>query len=116
MRTPLIAANWKMYKTVHDAVVFIKEIRSHVKDVKDVEIVVAPPFTALHAAAEAARNTNIEIAAQNLHPEREGAFTGEISAPMIVEAGAESVIIGHSERRRLFGETDAIVHQKLQAA
>ena len=80
MRMPFIAANWKMYKTVHEAVVFVKEFRSLVKDVTDVEIVVAPPFTALHAVAEAARNSNVGVAGQNLHWEREGAFTGEISA------------------------------------
>jgi triosephosphate isomerase len=116
MRIPFIAGNWKMYKTVHEAVVFVKELRSAVKDVADVEIVVAPPFTAVHAAAEAARNTNIAIAAQNLHWEREGAFTGEVSPLMVKEAGAEFAIVGHSERRRLFGETDAIVNRKTIAA
>jgi len=115
MRTPFIVANWKMFKTVHEAVVFIKEFRRIVKDVDDVEIVVAPPFTALHAAAEAARNSPIAIAAQDVHGEREGAFTGAISAAMVKEAGAEFVIIGHSERRRLFGETDQIVNRKLVA-
>jgi len=105
-----------MFKTVHEAVVFVKELRSLVKDVKDVEIVIAPPFTAIYAAAEAARNTNIGIASQDLYWEREGAFTGEVSAPMIREAGAEFAIVGHSERRRLFGETDAIVNRKTQAA
>jgi triosephosphate isomerase (TIM) len=116
MRTPFIAANWKMFKTVQEAVVFIKEARGHVKDVTDVEIVVAPPFTALHAVAEAARNTPVGVAGQNLHWEREGAFTGEISAGMLKEAGAEYVIIGHSERRRLFHETDETVNRKLIAA
>jgi triosephosphate isomerase len=116
MRTPFIAANWKMYKTVHESVVFVKEFRSMVKDIDDVEIVVAPPFTALHSVAEAARNSPIGVAGQNLHWEREGAFTGEVSAPMLREAGAEYVIIGHSERRRLFGETDQNVNRKLVAA
>jgi triosephosphate isomerase len=116
MRTPFIAANWKMFKTVHEAVVFVKEFRGLVKDVADVEIVIAPPFTALHAVAEAARSSNIEVAGQNLHWEREGALTGEISAGMLKEAGAESVIIGHSERRRLFGETDQTVNRKVATA
>ena len=115
-RIPFIAGNWKMFKSVQDTVVFVKELKSAVKDVADVEIVVAPPFTAVHAAAEAARNTNIGVAAQDVYWEKEGAFTGEVSAPMIKEAGAEYVIIGHSERRRLFGETDAHVNRKIVAA
>src|SRR5688572_8982384 len=113
MKLPLIAGNWKMYKTVADTVKYIKEFRSLVKDVDDVEIVVAPPFTAVHAAAEAARNSTIGVAAQDLYYEREGAFTGEISAQMVREAGAEYVIIGHSERRTLFAETDASVNRKV---
>ena len=116
MRIPFIAGNWKMFKTVHEAVVFTKELRSLVKDVDDVEIVVAPPFTAIHAVAEAARNTNIGVSAQDVYWEREGAFTGEISPLMIQEAGASYAIIGHSERRRLFGETDATVNRKTLAA
>ena len=116
MRIPFIAANWKMFKTVHEAVAFVKEFRSMVKDVHDVEIVVAPPFTAIHAVADAARNTPVGVAGQDLHWEREGAFTGEISAGMLREAGAEYVVIGHSERRRLFGETDQSVNRKLIAA
>jgi len=115
-RIPLIAGNWKMFKTVQDAIVFVKELRSTIKDVTLVDVIVAPPFTAVHAAAEAARNTNIEVAAQDLYWEKEGAFTGEISAPMIKDAGAEYVIIGHSERRRLFGETDVTVNRKIFAA
>jgi triosephosphate isomerase len=116
MRTPFIAANWKMFKTVQETVVFVKELRRLVKDASDVEIVVAPPFTAVHGAAEAARNSPIGIAGQDLYWEREGAFTGEISAGMLKEAGAEYVIIGHSERRRLFGETDETVNRKLVTA
>src|SRR3970282_1362047 len=116
MRTPFIAGNWKMYKTVADAVKYVKEFRGLVKDITDVEIVLAPTFTALHAAAEAARNSNVVIAAQDLHWEREGAFTGAISAPMIREAGAEYVLVGHSERRTLFGETDATVNRNATAA
>jgi len=116
MRTPFIAANWKMYKTVQEAVVFVKEFRSLVKDITAVEIVVAPPFTALHAVAEAARSSNVGVSGQNLHWEKDGAFTGEISARMLREAGAEYVIVGHSERRRLFGETDQSVNRKVVAA
>ena len=115
MRIPFIAGNWKMYKTVVEAVVFVKELKSAVKDFDRVEIAVAPPFTSLHAVAEAARNSNIGVAAQDVYWEREGAFTGEISAAMIKEAGAEYAIIGHSERRRLFGESDAIVNRKTMA-
>ena len=116
MRKPLVAGNWKMYKSVAEAVKYVKELRGLVKDVHEVDVVVAPPFTALHAAAEAARNSNVAIAAQDLHGEREGAFTGEVSAPMIREAGAELTIVGHSERRTLFGETDASVNRKTVAA
>ncbi len=116
MRTPLVAGNWKMFKTVQDAVVYTKEFRSLVKDVADVEIVVAPPFTALHAVAEAVRNSPIAVAAQDVFWEKEGAYTGEVSAPMVREAGAEYVIIGHSERRQLFGETDLTVNRKVSAS
>ena len=116
MRIPFIAGNWKMFKTVQEAVVFVKELRSAVKDVSDVEIVVGPPFTAVHAVAEAARNANIGVAAQDLYWEREGAFTGEVSPSMVKEAGAAYAIVGHSERRRLFGETDVIVNRKTRAA
>jgi triosephosphate isomerase (TIM) len=116
MRIPFIAANWKMHKTVHEAIVFVKEFRSLVKDVEDVEIVVAPPFTALHSVAEAARNSNVGVSAQNAYWDREGPFTGEVSAEMVREAGAEYVILGHSERRRMFGETDETVNRRLVAA
>jgi triosephosphate isomerase len=115
MRTPFIAANWKMNKTVHETVVFVKELRSLVKDATSIEVVVAPPFTAVHAAAEAARNSPIAVAVQDIHWERDGAFTGEVSASMAKEAGAEFAIVGHSERRRLFGETDEIVNRKAVA-
>jgi triosephosphate isomerase (TIM) len=116
MRIPFVAGNWKMFKTVHEAVLFTKEFRPLVTNVADVEIVLAPPFTAIQAVVEAARNAHIGVAAQDLYWEREGAFTGEVSGAMIAEAGAEYVIIGHSERRRLFGETDATVNRKTMAA
>jgi triosephosphate isomerase len=115
-RIPFIAGNWKMYKTVQEAIVFAKQLRSLVKDVTDVEVVVGPAFTALHAVAEATRNSNVGVSAQDLYWEREGAFTGEVSGSMIKEAGAEFVIVGHSERRRLFGENDSTVNRKTLAA
>ena len=116
MRTPLIAGNWKMFKTVHETVVYAKEFRGMVKDLQGVEVVIAPPFTAVHAAAEAVRNSIIAVAAQDVFWEKEGAYTGEVSAAMVREAGAEYVIIGHSERRQYFGETDATVNRKTVAA
>ena len=116
MKTPIICGNWKMYKTVAETVKYVKEFRSLVKDVVGVEIALAPPFTAIHAAAEAARASNVAIAAQDLYWEREGAFTGEVAAGMVREAGAEFVIIGHSERRTLFAETDPAVNRKTMAA
>ena len=105
-----------MFKTVQETVFYIKTLRALVNNVRDVEIVIAPPFTSLHSAAEAARGTNVGIAAQDLHWEREGAFTGELSASLLRDAGAEYAIIGHSERRTHFGETDLIVNRKLGAA
>jgi triosephosphate isomerase len=116
MRVPFIAGNWKMFKTVHETTVYVKELRGLVKDVNDVTVVIAPPFTAVHAASEAARNSNVAVSGQNMSWEREGAFTGEISAGMLIEAGAQYVIIGHSERRTLFGETDVTVNRKTIAA
>ncbi len=115
MRQPLIVGNFKMFKTVQETVAYIAELRGLVKDVRGVDVVVAPPFTAVHAAAAAARDSKITIGAQNVHWEREGAFTGEVSAPMLREAGARFVIVGHSERRALFGDTNASVNKKMHA-
>jgi triosephosphate isomerase len=116
MRIPLFVANWKMHKTGHDAVVFVRELGALARAFDGVEVVVAPPFTAIAAAAEAARSTRIGVAAQDIFFEREGAFTGEVSASMIKHAGATYAIVGHSERRRLFGETDEWVNRKARAA
>jgi len=116
MRRPLVAANWKMYKTIGEAAAFVREFAGLVSDLDDIDIVVAPPFTALAAAAEAARGSRVAIAGQDLYWQREGAFTGEISAPMLRDAGASLVIIGHSERRTKFGETDSDVNRKVRAA
>jgi triosephosphate isomerase (TIM) len=116
LRRPVIAGNWKMYKTGAETRAFFEAFRPLVAASKNCEIVIAPPFTALAAAVEAARGSAIRIAAQNLHWEREGAFTGEVSARMIVDAGCSGVIIGHSERRQYFGETDESVNRKTKAA
>jgi triosephosphate isomerase len=116
MRTPLAAANWKMFKTIAEAVAYLREFTPLIAGIDDVEVVVAPPFTAVSAAAEAARGSRIGIAGQDLYWEAEGAFTGEVSAGMLREAGARYVVIGHSERRTKFGETDDHVNRKVKAA
>ncbi|MGH9385906.1 MAG: triose-phosphate isomerase [Vicinamibacterales bacterium] len=115
MRRPLLCGNWKMFKTVHEAVYYVRQLLPLVTEVSHIEIVVAPPFTAIWAAADAARNSNVAVAAQDVHWEREGAFTGEVSAAMLREAGAQYAIVGHSERRTLFGETNQIVNKKVLA-
>src|SRR4051812_35855022 len=115
MRRRVMAGNWKMYKTLADTRAFFSAFAPLV-DAKSCDIVIAPPFTAISAAVAAAKDTNIAIAAQDLFWEKEGAFTGEVSAPMLVEAGCRYVIIGHSERRQFFGETDETVAKKIKAA
>jgi triosephosphate isomerase len=116
MRQPLFVANWKMHKTAHEAVAFVRELGALARGVDRAEIVVAPPFTAIAAAAEAARSTSIGVSAQDVYFEREGAFTGEVSVSMLKYAGAAYVIVGHSERRRLFADTDEWVNRKARAA
>jgi triosephosphate isomerase (TIM) len=116
MRRPVIAGNWKMYKTREDTRRFFEHFLPLIASTNDIEIIVAPPFTALTTAVEAVKGTAIGIAAQNFHGLPEGAFTGEIAAGMIVECGCKAVIVGHSERRAYFAETDASVHAKTKAA
>jgi triosephosphate isomerase (TIM) len=116
MRKPLIAGNFKMFKTIAETVSYISDLRALITDVKDVDIAIAPPFTSIAAAAGAASGSAIEVAAQNLHWERDGAFTGEISAAMVRESGARYAIVGHSERRTLFGDTNDTVNKKTHAA
>ncbi|HOV69714.1 MAG TPA: triose-phosphate isomerase [Clostridia bacterium] len=115
MRKPIIAGNWKMNKTPGETQAFIKELIPLVKDAK-AEVVVCPPFVCLSAAAGALKGTNIKLGAQNVHWAANGAFTGEVSADMLAELGVEYVIIGHSERRQYFGETDETVNKRAQAA
>jgi triosephosphate isomerase len=115
MRTPIIAGNWKMYKTARQAAEMITNLRDLVQDVADVEVVVCPPFTALQAAVQAAKGSRIAVGAQDCSWEKEGAFTGEVAVPMIADLGCSHVIVGHSERRQYFGETDATVGKKVGA-
>ena len=116
MKRRVIAGNWKMYKSIADTRAFFAVFAPLVADAGYCDIVVAPPFTAMPAAVEAASNFSIGLAGQNMHWEKEGAFTGEISAAMLLEAGCRYVIVGHSERRQLFGETDEAVAKKTKAA
>ena len=116
MRRPVIAGNWKMFKTQAETRAFFEAFKPLVAASTHCDIVVGPPFTALAAAVEAARGSSIIVAAQDAHWEREGAFTGEVSMRMVAETGCRAVIIGHSERRQYFGETDESVNRKTKAA
>ncbi|HVB33814.1 MAG TPA: triose-phosphate isomerase [Patescibacteria group bacterium] len=111
-----MAGNWKMYKTQEETRAFFAAFLPLVSAATDCQVVVVPPFTAIAAAVEAARASRVQIGAQDMHWEPQGAFTGEVSAGMLVEAGCRFVIIGHSERREHFGETDEIVARKSRAA
>ena len=115
MRKPIIAGNWKMNKTRPEAKALIGELIPLVKDA-DCGVVICVPFTNLETALDATKGTNIKVGAENCHWAKSGAFTGEISADMLAEMGVEYVVIGHSERRQYFGETDATVNQRVRAA
>ena len=115
-RRPLIAGNWKMYKTPEEAAGTARELVERVTGVTDVDIMVAPTYTALEPVFRAIKNSPVALGAQNLFWENEGAYTGEISAPMLKSVGCRYAIIGHSERRQYFGETDETVNKKIQAA
>src|SRR5688572_6295505 len=114
-RQPIMAANWKLHKTVAEAQQFVEVLKAGTEALEGVEVVVAAPFTALYAMSKSLQGTSIHLAAQNVFWETHGAYTGEISAPMLVDVGCSHVIIGHSERRQYFGETDDTVQRKLQA-
>jgi triosephosphate isomerase (TIM) len=115
-RTPFIAGNWKMHKTVAEAEQYIAALLPRVAAVAGVEIVVCPPFLALQALVDSARGSQVGIYAQNMHEADQGAFTGELSAPMLAEIDADGVILGHSERRRYFNETDKALQSKVPRA
>jgi triosephosphate isomerase (TIM) len=114
-RTPYIAANWKMHKTASEAAAFLDALLPQIAATQS-EVVICPPFTALGAVVERRYGTAVKVAAQNMHEEESGAFTGEVSAAMLAEAGVEAVVLGHSERRQLFGESDEALARKVPAA
>lgn len=116
MRKPIIAGNWKLNKTSQEALELVTLLKRELNDVTEVDVVVCPPFTALGDVSDALVDSNIGLGAQNLFWEDTGAFTGEVSAPMIKAVGATYVIIGHSERRQFFGETDQTVNKRIKAA
>jgi triosephosphate isomerase len=116
MRRPFIAANWKMHKTVSEAEEFLAAFMPEVKDTSDADIIIAPVFTALQAVARKIKGSNVTLSAQNVFYEEKGAYTGEIAPGMLKDVGCEHAIIGHSERRQYFGETDETVNKKIKAA
>lgn len=116
MRIPLIAGNWKLFKTIAESVAMVTELKQLVAGNKGVEIVVAPVFTALSRVSDVVEGSNVRLAAQDCYWEEEGAFTGEVAPKLLKDAGCSHVIIGHSERRQYFGETDLTVNKKTKAA
>ena len=115
MRRALIAGNWKLHKTVPEALDLVQSLKESLADVQDIDIVVAPVYTALYPVSPILAGSNIALAAQNCYPEPQGAFTGEVSAPLLRDAGCRYAIVGHSERRQLFGESDAFINAKIKA-
>ena len=116
LREPIIAGNWKMNTTVHESIRLVTELKTRLINIKDVEVVVAPPFTSLHSVAIAVQDSEIKVSAQNLFWEEDGAYTGEISGSMLSDLGCEYVIIGHSERRQHFEETNETVRKRIMTA
>ncbi len=116
MIKPFIAANWKMHKTVSESVYFAKQLSAGFAEVNDRDIIIAPSYTALYPVAEELKESPVHLSAQNMHWNEKGAFTGEVSAGMLVDAGCHYVILGHSERRTLFGENDSDINKKIKTA
>jgi triosephosphate isomerase len=115
-RKLIIAGNWKMNKTVSEAEAFIASLLPRISSVQDVDLAICPSYLALQAMIDSTRGSRVQVYAQNMHQAAEGAFTGEVSAPMLVEVGVQGVILGHSERREMFGETDRALQLKVPAA
>ncbi len=113
VRKSLIAANWKMHKSISEAVSFVEELQDRIGHYDDREVLIVPPFTALHAVREKLKRKEFYLGAQNCNWEERGAFTGEISVPMLKDVGCTYVLVGHSERRNIFGETDSVINKKL---
>ena len=113
MRKPIIAGNWKLHKTISESCELATQLVADLSDIDDIDVVIAPVFTALSAVAETLKGSSIQLAAQNCFPETSGAFTGEVSPDFLQDAGCNYVIVGHSERRQLLNETDAFINQKL---
>jgi triosephosphate isomerase len=116
MRIPLIAGNWKMYKTIGEAVELVEGLLRDLTSTSDREVLICPPFTALHALSPLVQESPIALGAQDMHYEQQGAFTGAISPLMLKDVGCKYVLVGHSERRAIFGESDELINRKLRAA
>ena len=113
MRVPLMAGNWKMHKSVDEAIALVQALKESLAGVTDREILVCPPFTALYPAAEVLKGSDIELGAQNIYPQKEGAYTGEVSPTMLLDLGCRYVIVGHSERRQHLQERDEFINRKI---
>lgn len=115
MRTPFVVGNWKLHKTIGEALTLVTELKNQLAAVKGVQVAVAPPFTSISSVAKRLEDSSIGVAAQNCHFEPKGAFTGEVSPPLLADAGCTWCIVGHSERRTIFGEESALVGKKAKA-
>jgi triosephosphate isomerase len=115
-RRPYIAGNWKMHKTIEEGLAFAKALRPLIEGIKDVDVGICVPYTGLYPAVQEWKGTDVKILAQNMHFEPHGAYTGEVSAPMLTEIGVRGVVLGHSERRQYFNETDRALQEKVPAA